>query len=58
MGQSPNTALMTGQRRKRWVNIETVLGKWHVFAGVSPPELGSIPFYQFQIPFQFLFINS
>ena len=25
---------------------------------ITLAELGSIPFYQFQIPFQFLFINS
>ena len=33
-GQSPNVVLMPGQRQKRWASIETVLGKWYVFAGV------------------------
>ena len=26
---------MPGQRGRRSANIETVLGKWHVFAGVG-----------------------
>ena len=30
--QSPNAVLMTGQRRRLWVYIETVLVEWHVFA--------------------------
>ena len=30
--QLPNAVSMTGQRRKLWVNIETVLVEWHVFA--------------------------
>ena len=25
---------MLGKRRRRCANIETVLGKWHVFAGI------------------------
>ena len=25
---------MLGQRRRLWVNIETALGEWHVFADV------------------------
>ena len=31
-GQSPNAVSMSGQRRRCWANIKTVLGKWHVFA--------------------------
>ena len=30
--QSPNAVLMTGQRQRLWVNIETELGDCHVFA--------------------------
>ena len=30
--QSPNAVLMTGQRRRLWVNIKTVLVELHVFA--------------------------
>ena len=30
--KSPNAVSMTGQRRRLWVNIETVLVEWHVFA--------------------------
>ena len=30
--ESPNAVSMTGQRRRLWVNIETVLVEWHVFA--------------------------
>ena len=30
--QSPNAVSMTGQRRRLWVNIETALGEYHVFA--------------------------
>ena len=33
-GQPPNAVSMTGQRRRRWANIETVLGEWQMFAGV------------------------
>ena len=31
-GHSPNVVLMLGQRRRRWANIETVLGECPVFA--------------------------
>ena len=30
--QSPNAVSMSGQRRRLWVNIETVLGECHMFA--------------------------
>ena len=29
--QSPDVVSMAGQRQRRWANIETVLGEWHVF---------------------------
>ena len=32
-GQSPNAVSKLDQRRRRWANIETVLGKCPVFAG-------------------------
>ena len=41
-GRSPNAVIMSGQRRRRWANIETVLGELHVFAGMQPL---SIPVY-------------
>ena len=34
-GQSPNAVSMSGQRRRRWGNIETMLGKWHLFADAT-----------------------
>ena len=47
MAQSPNGVSMTGQSQRRWTNIETVLGKLHVFAGVlryvySRPSVGVV----------------
>ena len=30
---------MPGQRRRRWTNIETVLGKGHVFAGCAAASI-------------------
>ena len=38
-GQSPNAVSMSGQRRRRLANIETVFGEWHVFAGVLPQSI-------------------
>ena len=32
--QSPNVVSMPGQRRRLWVNIETVLIEWHLFRKV------------------------
>ena len=32
MVQSPNALSMSGQRQRLWVNIETALGEFHVFA--------------------------
>ena len=32
---SPNAVSMAGQRLRRRANIETVLGEWHLFVGVT-----------------------
>ena len=32
---SPNAVLMADQRLRRWANIKTVLGEWHLFVGVT-----------------------
>ena len=52
-GHSNNAVSMLGQRRRRWANIETILGECHVFAWycfshfiiplfVCPSILGSV----------------
>ena len=32
---SPNAVSMAGQRLRRWANIETLLGEWHLFVGLT-----------------------
>ena len=34
-GKSPTAVLIPGQCRRRWANIETVLGKWHLCAAAK-----------------------
>ena len=34
---------MSGKRRRRWANIETVLGKWHMFAWVAAAKYTADP---------------
>ena len=49
---------LSERRTKLCLNFASGLARSTEFNHWLPPELGSIPFYQFQIPFQFLFINS